>query len=349
MSTLPYEFQNGSAVVYNDEIHILGCNVSGYQNKHYKWDGESWTQDISVPYTFSYGCAVVYNNEIHILGGYDSSTYQHNMTYHYKYNGTAWTSVDTLPYKFYGGDAVVYNGEIHILGGTVYGLTNHYKWDGTTWTSVSTLPYDFHRGLANVISNRIHIMGGGSSDSATTLTNHYAWDGTSWIKETDLPYKCYYSASTTNENSIVLLGSYYSTPTYTAHYDITFGNINPLIIPPIGVNINGFEFIGETTSTISTNSRSITLTKSMADYEWIIFAMGSNNNQTLDDTSASLRGGSRLIKTSTIGSSLTFLIFKASSSGGSATITVTISSATKISVKADNSTSIVGFSVIGVK
>jgi hypothetical protein len=41
-STLPYDFYEGSAVVYNNEIHILGSQASGNQTKHYKWNGNSW-------------------------------------------------------------------------------------------------------------------------------------------------------------------------------------------------------------------------------------------------------------------------------------------------------------------
>ena len=36
ISTLPYSFYNGSAVVYNNEIHILGSSNSGNYTKHYK-------------------------------------------------------------------------------------------------------------------------------------------------------------------------------------------------------------------------------------------------------------------------------------------------------------------------
>ena len=80
VSTLPYSFYQGSAVVYNNEIHILGCNSSN--TSHYKWNGTSWTSVSTIPYVFYYGSAVVYNNEIHILGS-NSSSYN---KYHYKLN-----------------------------------------------------------------------------------------------------------------------------------------------------------------------------------------------------------------------------------------------------------------------
>lgn len=109
VSTLPYYFHNGSAVVLNNEIHILGSSSSGTYTKHYKYDGTSWKSVSTLPYNFYDGSAVVLNNEIHILGSYDSS----NHTKHYKFNGSSWINVSTLPFEFSNGFAVVLNGEIH--------------------------------------------------------------------------------------------------------------------------------------------------------------------------------------------------------------------------------------------
>ena len=59
---------DGSAVVYNNEIHIMGVCSNSEWTKHYKWDGSTWTSVSTLPYDFYEGCAVVYNNKIHILG-----------------------------------------------------------------------------------------------------------------------------------------------------------------------------------------------------------------------------------------------------------------------------------------
>ena len=121
VSTLPYSFGHGSAVVLNNEIHILGSSSTNYKTKHYKWNGSSWTSESTLPYGFYNGSVVVLNNEIHILGS--ASTYEERK--HYKWNGSSWTRVSTLPWDFGYGSAVVLNNENHILGG--YGsLTNHY-------------------------------------------------------------------------------------------------------------------------------------------------------------------------------------------------------------------------------
>ena len=113
VSELPYGFSSGVALVYNNEIHILGAYASENRTKHYKWNGTSWVSVSTLPYQFYYGSAVVYNDEIHILGSVESSS----QTKHYKWNGSSWSSVSTLPYSGYYASAVVYNDEIHILGG----------------------------------------------------------------------------------------------------------------------------------------------------------------------------------------------------------------------------------------
>ena len=123
VSTLPYSFYNGCAVVYNDEIHILGSKNSSHTRDHYKYDGTSWSKVSTLPYDFYNGCAVVYHNEIHILGGY----YAPEARYHYKFDGTNWESVTTLPYVFCDGGAVVYNDEIHILNSSKTPYRFHYR------------------------------------------------------------------------------------------------------------------------------------------------------------------------------------------------------------------------------
>ena len=173
LKKLPYNFYDGSAVVFNNEIHILGGVNSGssHNTSHYKWNGSAWIEVSTLPYNFYYGSAVVYNNEIHILG----SAYSGNYSKHYKWNGSAWTEVSTLPYQFYGGSAVVYNNEIHILSSNNFPY--HYKWNGTAWTKVSTLPYGFVNRSAVVYNNEIHILGGNVTQS---YTHHLKWNGSAW-------------------------------------------------------------------------------------------------------------------------------------------------------------------------
>ena len=170
VSNLPYNFFYSSAVVFNNEIHMLGG--SNGATKHYKYNGSSWEEVSTLPYSFQSGAAVVFNNEIHMLGGFSGGA-----TNHYKYNGTSWESVSTLPYEFYSGSAVVYNNEIHILGSDKSSYcTSHYKFNGTFWISATTLPYEFRGGSAVVFNNEIHILGSNSSQSK----KHYKSLGASW-------------------------------------------------------------------------------------------------------------------------------------------------------------------------
>ena len=212
---LPYNFYEGSAVVLNNEIHILGGALSGCRTNHYKFNGTSWTKVSTLPYEFYDGSAVVLNNEIHILGG---SGGDQN---HYKFNGTSWTKVSTLPSKFYCGSAVVLNNEIHILGGFIYNTTGHYKLNGTSWTKVSTLPYEFYYGSAVVLNNKIHILGG---EGSTYGGYHRSLNGTSWTKVSTLPYTFTRGSAVVLNNEIHIMGSDALTDYYEYHYNINKGN-----------------------------------------------------------------------------------------------------------------------------
>lgn len=66
VSTLPYGFTQGAAVVHDGEIHIFG----GLWNPrlHYKWDGNVWTALSNIPFDLVRGHAIVFENEMHILG-----------------------------------------------------------------------------------------------------------------------------------------------------------------------------------------------------------------------------------------------------------------------------------------
>jgi hypothetical protein len=79
-STIPYNFWGGSAVVFNNEIHILGG--TNIYTKHYKWDGSKWASVSTLPCRFDNSSAVVLNNEIHILGEYYTGDW---ITFHYKW------------------------------------------------------------------------------------------------------------------------------------------------------------------------------------------------------------------------------------------------------------------------
>ena len=181
---LPIEFGNGSAVLYNNEIHILGSSASAYRTSHYKWTGTEWVEVSTLPYEFYYGSAVVFNGEIHILGGSGSSSGKKK---HYKWNGSEWVSVSTLPYMFRNGVAVVYNNEIHIMGSEESSYyTSHYKWNGSSWSEVGELPYSLYTASAVIYNNELHVLGSYDSNHDTS---HYKWNGSTWTSVSTLPQK----------------------------------------------------------------------------------------------------------------------------------------------------------------
>ncbi len=215
VSTLPYNFYEGCAVVLNEEIHILGGY--GSNTSHYKWDGSVWTSVSTLPYNLYEGCAVVLNGEIHLLGSGASSSYY---KYHYKWDGSSWTEVSTLPYNFYRGCAVVLGGELHILG-SAGSNTSHYKWNGTEWTSVSTLPYEFYDGCAVIFDGEIHILG---TYYTAHNARHYKWDGKSWSSVNTLPYSFYDGSAVVFDSGIHILSSSNNSSYYQKHY-LVIGNV----------------------------------------------------------------------------------------------------------------------------
>lgn len=172
---LPYPFAYLSAVIYENELHIIGAY-------HYKWDGE-WVSVSTLPVANTSGCAVVYDGEIHYFHG----------TAHYGWNGTEWKTY-TLPsgIDMTDGRCVVYDGDLHILVGT-----SHYKWDGTGWTSVSTIPVSFTYGSAVVYDGELHIL---------CNTAHYSWDGSDWTSVSTLPVSYKYGDTVVKDNKIYMIG-----------------------------------------------------------------------------------------------------------------------------------------------
>ena len=112
---LPYEFYNGSVVVYNNEIHILGGGGGGsdFSTKHYKWNGTTWSEVSTLPYDFYSGSAVVYNNEIYILSG----ALQEINLKNYKLDGNNWIELQDLYFSHPNDVGVIYEDSIVMVGG----------------------------------------------------------------------------------------------------------------------------------------------------------------------------------------------------------------------------------------
>ena len=85
VSTLPYEFYNGGAILLNNEIHILGgynSNSGSGLTMHYKYNTstKTWSNVSTLPYDFYGESAIVLDNEIHILGGWNNYTKHYSIS-----------------------------------------------------------------------------------------------------------------------------------------------------------------------------------------------------------------------------------------------------------------------------
>lgn len=207
---LPYDFIGLTAVIYNNQIHVIGGNnaSSGNVTYHIKWNGTEWVTASTVPIAFVDGRAAVLGDELHLISG----------DYHYLFNGTSW-SEQTLPsgVSAAGSSIVVYNDQLHILGGTS-NKTIHYKYNGTRWVSVSTLPRNLVKGVAIVYNGDLHIIGGG-------FNTQFKWDGTAWEQ---LANNC---PTYTNGSAVVLndyiyflgsSGSYFNGTSWTTTSNVLF-------------------------------------------------------------------------------------------------------------------------------
>ena len=80
---LPYGYQNGCALTYNEKIHLLGTRNGNITQKHYTFDGTDWVQASDVPFSFYRGAACVYKNKIHVMSTQNSN----HITEHWSYIG----------------------------------------------------------------------------------------------------------------------------------------------------------------------------------------------------------------------------------------------------------------------
>ena len=81
---MPYKYYTSYTMyaVYNNELHIMLDSTQ----KHYKYDGTTWTRVGYFPVKDAKGSIFVYKNELNYIGGTDYRSW-------YKFNGTEW--IDT--------------------------------------------------------------------------------------------------------------------------------------------------------------------------------------------------------------------------------------------------------------
>ena len=222
VSTLPYEFNRGSAVVYNNELHILGGDFGNgnekYTHYHYKWNGSTWVNVDTLPYRIvgNYH-AVVYNNEMHLIGNSYSSF---DVDYHYKWNGSTWVQLNNT--AFSSGSFVVYDNSIYGICRTS-DADNLYKWNSIndTWDRVHYLPHGIWQDSIPVIYNgEIHVFDNCyyyESGSHQT-TKHYKWNGSTWEFVGSTPYYFGIGSAVVYNNELHFLGGGSSNSGQSTHY-----------------------------------------------------------------------------------------------------------------------------------
>lgn len=239
---LPRKFKECSAVVCNNQIHILG------DNHHYRLVNGEWVETSTIPYPMKYDtaaiwftnmiyvicdstnyystyawengvwkkeqgstidtCHVVYahidgGGVIYALGKKETSSY-HNF---YKYTGTGWSSLDKIPYDFRNGVAVTYKGAIHVIGSSIEDNSKkHYRWDGTEWRNTSTLPEAIHYGKAVVYNNKIYAF---NEDGKCLI-----YDGSSWTMGTPIDFGMKYGSAIVYNDKLYYMGGENSPRTF---------------------------------------------------------------------------------------------------------------------------------------
>lgn len=231
IQNLPYSFTKGIALIYNNEINILGGSSSN--SYHYRWDGSSWTKVSLIPYFAYYKTGgVVYKGNIHLFGTLYSDgdyTKQHyvwdgtswsksisvpyapcninvtevyneeiytilNYNFFYKWDGSTWIKIGTTPDGASNAIMKLYKGELHLLF-----FTTHYKWTGETWTKVGDLPTTFNSNfVATVYKGELHVF----QPTDNTMSTHYKWDGSSWTQLTDVNLYLYGNSLLVYDNVI---------------------------------------------------------------------------------------------------------------------------------------------------
>jgi hypothetical protein len=151
------ELKYYSAVVYNDQIHLIGKN--SYVTQHTIFDGTSWSYGTN--FNYGPGVAAVYNGKIHNMNGYGW----------YSYDGSSWSSEGSVPYPCSQAAIGVYDNEIHIMGSITseYGK-KHYKYDGSSWSEDTYWLPGQNTGGGNIVKYKGKIYYGNMEWDGTRIT-----------------------------------------------------------------------------------------------------------------------------------------------------------------------------------
>ena len=180
---LPYIFYNGAALVYNNQLYIMGGGNSTTTKKDirylkvttvegatvYEWDTVTYTdtsgtvKTLTLPpasgtsYLFSNNCATVYNNKIYLL--YNYLIFSGDLTS--PFTQAPLDSVIKTTDSFSGATMIVYNDKIHIFGGKGNSPSNHVSYYTAPLLVESTLPDEYFKNSIIIYKNKLTFVGKG--------------------------------------------------------------------------------------------------------------------------------------------------------------------------------------------
>lgn len=183
VSTIPAPCGDAGAVVYNGKIHLLNSNFGGLN--HYSWSPGGWTQETNIPiYFYGFNNACVYQSKITLVSSKFGSYDQ--WRYIYQFDGSTWRNAGAVDPAVAYTSCCVYNGWVWYSGNSNSTTTSYVtKWDGSNNMTMPALPYGMYYGCMVKHDGKIHFIG---SRRSGYEKYHYTWDGSQYHRENDLPY-----------------------------------------------------------------------------------------------------------------------------------------------------------------
>lgn len=168
-----------SAVVYNDEIHILARETSYESMDHYKFDGTNWISVSTVPSDIKYYHTLACANNILYLFGNTRNSGSTGDAKLYKYNN-GWELISTPEWGLNtsptdGCYCFEYNKTLHVATGYPGYI---YKYENGIWTTVTAIPTGFRinqNAMFVVQNNKINMI-----SYYGNKIGHYCYNGSTW-------------------------------------------------------------------------------------------------------------------------------------------------------------------------
>lgn len=147
--SIPFDFAEGSAVVYKDDIYLFGGSRAKTTAYKYNTLSNNYTKLNDIPFEFTSGSAVVVDNNIYIFGSYkrgDASLSK--KAFRYDILSDTYTPIAEIPYSFWGGYAVAYENFVYLFGGGSSAYYNYrYNVNTDVYERMSDIPSSYSGGF----------------------------------------------------------------------------------------------------------------------------------------------------------------------------------------------------------